>query len=96
MNTSFLDDCNVHPNYVANCIFVTSGDKHVYTRSDGTIGHTASFMMMPALRQGYEWRDESPIGSEWHHWVEKPVQPRPDRSTIFGYDAREFMARQYK
>ena len=97
MKISFLDEINVHPNYTAQCIVIASGNSNLYTRYDGSTGNVSSFMNLPELREGYAWYDDSPLGCEWHHWVEKPSQhllQRPD--TLFGYPEREFMARQYK
>lgn len=68
---------------------------HHYELADGTQGDAARFMDLPDLRPGYCWYDDAPLGANYHYWRER-VAPLPDTDTLFGYDRRAFMARQYR
>lgn len=86
----------------------TSGNakmnKFEFIRANGTRIKANRFMEGPTLRPGMAWRDESPLGSDDHSWREVPSPHSPEsdpnhpsyNNKIFGYDEKEFMARQYK
>lgn len=86
----------------------TSGNakmnKFEFIRANGKRIKANRFMEGPTLRPGMAWRDESPLGSDDHSWREVPSPHSPEsdpnhpsyNNKIFGYDEKEFMARQYK
>ena len=58
-----------------------------------------SIMQLPPCKPGYWYWNTAPIGMD-PMWEQKPmpdpVDPNRQLETIFGYETREFMARQYK
>ena len=68
---------------------------HRFTQKDGTVTEVASFMKGPNLTPGYWWSDRSPLGAGYgdHHEV---VCPPKTTKTLFGYEEKEFMSKQYK
>jgi hypothetical protein len=69
---------------------------HTFIQKDGTKIETARFMQGPTLTPGYWWSQEAPLGSWESVWREVVKPPTPRADTIFGYEERAFMARQYK
>lgn len=69
---------------------------HTYIQKDGTEIKVARVMQGPPLTPGYWWSQEAPLGSGESVWREVVQPPTPRTDTIFGYDERAFMARQYK
>jgi hypothetical protein len=69
--------------------------KHTFIDKFGTQYVTDRFMAGPALHAGYWWNDEAPLGAGFSVWREV-VRPHNTDGKLFGYDAREFMAKQYK
>ena len=58
-----------------------------------------SIMKLPLLKPGYWWWNTAPVGQD-PVWEQKPM-PDPvvldcQIKTLFGYETREFMARQYR
>lgn len=45
-------------------------NKQRFTRADGSKGSVSRFMLMPALRPGYCWVNQAPMGAGFNHWVE--------------------------
>ena len=68
---------------------------HKFTNSDGAVTQVDRFMAGPKLKPGYWWHDRAPLGSGYgdHHEV---VAPAPSGKLLFGYEEKEFMAKQYK
>lgn len=70
---------------------------HVFIRADGTTTEVDRFMAGPALRPGYEWRNESGPNDHVSKWVERPVQKSEVYDgRLFGYEEKELLAKQYK
>jgi hypothetical protein len=55
---------------------------------------TSEEMMKAKHKPGYWWVNVAPLGSK-PNWQEQ-VKPVSQAGKIFGYDAAEFMAKQYK
>ena len=53
-----------------------------------------TIMSLPPLKPGYWWVNIAPIGDD-PKWVQQPA-PVSDEGKLFGYDAKTFMAKQYK
>lgn len=69
---------------------------HYYTRAGESIQNIADrFTDLPKLRDGYCWHDRAPLGAGFCDWHEV-VAPHDASGKLFGYDAKAFMARQYK
>lgn len=68
---------------------------HRFTQKDGTVTEVDRFMAAPKLTIGYWWSDKAPLGAGYgdHHEVVAPVE---NAKTLFGYEEKEFMAKQYK
>lgn len=68
---------------------------HKFTQKDGVVTEVDRFMQGPALKPGYWWQDRAPLGAGYgdHHEVVAPVCTK---GKLFGYDEKEFMAKQYK
>ena len=45
-------------------------NKQRFTRADGSKGSAPKVSEMPALRPGYWWLNQAPIGAGFNHWVE--------------------------
>lgn len=70
--------------------------QNTFIQKDGTRTETTRFLAGPTLTPGYWWSNEAPLGSEGNIWREVVAPHTPRKDTIFGYDAAEFMAKQYK
>jgi hypothetical protein len=55
---------------------------------------TSQEMMKTKAKPGYWWVNVAPLGSK-PNWQEQ-VSPLRKTKTLFGYDVKEFMAKQYK
>ena len=47
------------------------------------------------LKPGYWWQNTAPLG-EKPTWKQRPEPHAADDGRLFGYDAAEFLAKQYK
>lgn len=65
--------------------------RHTLIRTDGSKITVERFVQLPKLKIGH-WMIS--IGYKTWHEVVAPIQE--DTGNIFGYPAREFLARQYK
>ena len=66
-----------------------------FIKKCGTVVEVESFMKGPKLSDGYVWNPESELGSEEKIWREF-VKPYETKGTLFGYEEKAFLARQYK
>lgn len=68
---------------------------HKYIKKCGTVIDATSCVHGPKLSEGYLWSLESDLGSDVSVWREVP-KPYQNEGTLFGYEERAFLARQYK
>ena len=66
-----------------------------FIKKCGTIVKVETFMKGPKLSDGYHWVSESELGSDEKIWREVP-KPYETKGTLFGYEEKAFLARQYK
>lgn len=69
--------------------------KHTFILRDGSTVETDRWLAGPELPNGYWWEIQSPLGGDESVWKAVPT-PHDTTGTIFGYEERAFMARQYK
>jgi hypothetical protein len=65
---------------------------------DGVIVVAKTVGEWPILPKGHSWRNNEPLG-ESPIWREVPYPVEsvdPNHQTLFGYDVKEFMAKQYR
>ena len=65
---------------------------------DGVIVVAKTVGEWPILPKGHSWRNNEPLG-ESPIWREVPYPVEsvdPNHETLFGYEVKEFMAKQYK
>ena len=63
-----------------------------FIKKCGTVVEVERFMQGPKLSQGYEWRSEGEFEKIWR---EVPMQ-HCTKGTLFGYEEKSFLRRQYK
>jgi hypothetical protein len=68
---------------------------HKFIKKCGAVVEGKSFVHGPKLADGYWWSLESELGSDENVWREVP-SPHETKGTIFGYEEKAFLARQYK
>ncbi len=68
---------------------------HKYIKKCGTVVEATTYVKGPKLSDGYLWSLESDLGSDVSIWREV-VKPHDTKGTIFGYEEKAFLARQYK
>lgn len=68
---------------------------HTYITKDGNSVTVDRAMLGPKHSPGYWWHNESELGDDHSVWREV-VAPQVANDTLFGYDRKEFMAKQYK
>ena len=68
---------------------------HKFIKKCGTAVEVERFMQGPKLSDGYVWHCESELGSGESVWREV-VAPYETKGTLFGYEEKAFLARQYK
>jgi len=68
---------------------------HKFIKKCGTVVEVERFMQSPKLSDGYVWQCESTLGRGESVWREV-VEPHETKGTLFGYDEKAFLARQYK
>lgn len=68
---------------------------HKFIKKCGTVVEVERFMQSPKLSDGYVWQWESTLGRGESVWREV-VEPHETKGTLFGYDEKAFLARQYK
>jgi hypothetical protein len=65
---------------------------------DGVTHEAKTLKDWPTLPKGHSWRNNEPLG-ESPIWREVPYPVEsvdPNHETLFGYEVKEFMAKQYK
>jgi hypothetical protein len=65
---------------------------------DGVIVVAKTVGEWPILPKGHSWRNNEPLG-ESPIWREVPYPVEsvdPNHQTLFGYEVKEFMAKQYR
>lgn len=68
---------------------------HKFTKSDGLTVQVDRFTDGPKLKPGYWWHDRAPLGAGYGDHYEV-VAPQSNTKLLFGYEEKEFMAKQYK
>ena len=68
---------------------------HKFIKKCGAVVEGKSAVHAPKLSAGYWYQLESSLGSDEHVWREVPA-PYKTEGTIFGYEERAFLGRQYK
>jgi len=66
-----------------------------FIKKCGTVAEVETFMKGPKLSDGYVWHSESELGSGEKIWREV-VEHYETKETLFGYEEKAFLARQYK
>ena len=66
-----------------------------FIKKCGAVVEVGTFMRGPKLSDGYVWHSESELGSCEKIWREV-VEHYETKGTLFGYEEKAFLARQYK
>lgn len=66
-----------------------------FIKKCGTVVEVETFMKGPKLSDGYVWHSESELSSGEKIWREV-VEHYETKGTLFGYEEKAFLARQYK
>ena len=67
---------------------------HTFMTLDGKVQNWERFMQGPKLTEGCHWRNA--YGKVWVETKGEVESVDPNKRTLFGYDEKEFLARQYK